>query len=337
MNRRMMPILCALSIACAGRQATRASESLFASPAAELAQELAPDLYAQAQAASALADEAERRKDDGAADDYRTESRLWLAAAIAEAERVQLDRGRAEIEHEEERWAKQLARDQEASATVAGDISRYQAQQIALREAERVSALREGAPANPETIEAIVTRVRLNLALAEALGARDGDLSPLRDRAEALARRGAGSARAAEALLRQSEALVGKMRASWPKPPPGASIDLVETASSYGFSADRSAMGVVVRSRRFFGPEGKLSSATLKRFAYLLAGFPHGPVACQVAVPNEQSRAWEARVARLAQAFARGDASGRVSTSVVVTHSLEAGTVQCTFAAYQAP
>lgn len=337
MSRGALLALCALTLACAGRQSTRSSEELFASPAAELAQELAPDLYAEAQAASGLADEAERRKDSGVAADYRTESRLWLAAAIAEAERVQLDRRRAEIEQEEERWAKQLARDQEASATVASDISRYQAQQIALREAERVSALERGASANPETIEAIVTRVRLNLALAEALGASDRDLSPLRDRAEAMARRGAGPASAAEALLRQSEALVGRMRASWPKPPPGASIDLVETASSYGFSADRTALGVVVRSRRFFGARGTLSSATLKRFAYLLAGFPHGPVACQVAVPDEQSRAWEGRVARLADAFARSDGGGRVSTGVVVTDSLEAGTVQCTFAAYQAP
>lgn len=337
MRRGALALSCLLLAGCAGRQVTRASESLFATPAAELARELAPDLYEEARAASTLADEAHRRKDEPAADDYRTESRLWLAAAVAEAQRVQLDRQRTEIELEEERWAKQLARDQRAAAVVASDISRYQAQGIALREAERISAFRQGAAADPETIEAIVTRVRLNLALAEALGASDRDLSPLRDRVEAMARRGAASASAAEALLRRSETLVGAMRASWPKPPPGASIDLVETASTYGFSADRTPMGVVVRSRRFFGVAGEVAAPMLESFADLLAGFPHGPVACQVAVPNEPNRMWEGRVAHLAEAFARSDPSGRVSTSMVATKSLQAGTVQCTFVAYREP
>jgi hypothetical protein len=329
--------VCGLAMACAGRQTMQTSEALFSTPAAELARELAPDLYEEARAARELAAEAQRRKDDRAADDYRTESRLWLAAAVAEAERVQLDRRREELELQEERWAKQLSRDQEASAVVAGDISRYQAQAVALREAERISALREGAQASPETIEAIVTRVRLNLALAEALGATDADLGPLRDRAEAVARGDAGAASQAEALLRQSEILLGKMRSNWPEPPPGASIDLVETATASGFSADRTAAGVVVRSTRFFRPDGRISSDALSAFAALRIGFPHGPVGCQVAVPTDPSPAWGARVERLAERLAQIEGGGRVSTSMVVTQSLRAGTVQCTFAAYGQP
>ena len=334
---RLAPVLaCWLAIACAGRQATRSSESLFASPGAELAKELAPDLYEEAKVADGLADEAQRHKDDRAADDYRTQSRLWLAAAVAEAERVQLDRHRDELEREEERWAKQLARDQEASAVVANDISRYQAQAVALREAERISAFRQGAQASPETIEAIVTRVRLNLALAEALGAPDEDLSRLRDRAEAMARRQAGSASSAEALLRDTEALLGKTRANWPKPPPGASIDLVETASTSGFSADRTPMGVVVRSKRFFRSDGSVSTDAVNRFGGLLTAFPHGPVSCQVAVPS-QSRLWGGRVAKLADRLARTHKDRQIYTSLVMTNSLDAGTVQCTFAAYREP
>ena len=114
---------------------------------------------------------------------------LWLAAAVAEAERVQLDQRRAELQREEERWAKQLARDQEASAVVARDISRYEARAVALREAERLSTLSEGPTLSDATLDAILTRVRLNLALAEALGATDAQLSPLRDRAEVIARK----------------------------------------------------------------------------------------------------------------------------------------------------
>ena len=333
--RAVLIISCVAGLACAAQQTTRTSDSLFASPAAELAREHAPDLYDQAQTAWADADEAKRRKDDQAADDQRTEARLWLAAAIAEAERVQLDRRRAELQREEERWAKQLARDQEASAVVARDISRYEARAVALHEAERLSALSEGPTLSDATLDAILTRVRLNLALAEALGAHDEQLLPLRERADVIARRRPHSANAAEALLLKTEALIGEMRAQWPEPRPGASTELVETALVTGFAADRLGGGVVIRSERFFTSSGQVSSATVKRFHGLLAAFPHGPVACQVAVPELRSRVWARRVALLVERLRRMDDPARVSTGMVVTQSLSAGAVQCTFAAYR--
>ncbi len=333
----LLPFLCVAALACAGQQATRGSESLFASPGAELARDEAPDLFVQAEAAWAKAEEAGRKKNDGAADDHRTEARLWLAAAIAEAERIQLDRQREELQLEEERWAKQLTRDQEASAVVARDISRYEAQAVALAEAERVASLSERATVDDATLDAVLTRIRLNLALAEALGAPYDALSALRDRADVLARRRPSSAKIAEDLLLKTEALLGETRAQWPEPLPGASTELVETAAVTGFEADRMGTGVVVRSARFFTSRGQVSAATVKRFHGLLAAFPHGPVACQVAVPEPQSRVWSRRVAQLVEHLRRMDGPARVSTSMVLTRSLGAGSVQCTFAAYRAP
>lgn len=328
---------CVLSIACAGSQSARTSEALFESPAAELAHRHAPDLYAQATRAWADAEEADRHRDEQAAADRRTEARLWLAAAIAEAERVQLDRRRAELRAEEERWAKQLARDQNAAAVVAEDISRYEARAVALREAERLSNLSEERSVSDVTLDAVLNRVRLNLALAEALGASEPDLRRLRERTELVARTRPGSARVAEDLLLKSEALIGKMRAQWPEPQPGASIELVETARVTGFSADRLGGAVVVRSERFFTPGGQVSNATVKRFLGLLAAFPQGPVACQVAVPELRSRVWAQRVAQLVQRLRRTDEPARISTSMLATESFRAGTVQCTFASYREP
>lgn len=337
MLRALSIVSCAAGLACAAHQTARTSDSLFASPAAEHAREHAPDLYDQAQTAWAEADDAERRKDDQAADDHRTEARLWLSAAVAEAERVQLDRRRAELQREEERWARQLARDQEASAMVARDISRYEARAVALREAQRLATLSEHSTASPATIGALLTRVRLNLALAEALGATDEQLMPLRERVDVIARRRPASAKAAEALLLKTEALIGEMRAQWPEPRPGASTELVETALVTGFAADRTGSGVLIRSERFFTSGGQVSSATVKRFQGLLAAFPHGPVACQVAVPELRNRVWARRVAQLIERLRRMDDPSRVSTSMVVTQSLRAGAVQCTFAAYREP
>jgi hypothetical protein len=335
MLRAVLMVSCALGVACAAQQAGRTSDSPFASPEAEHAKEHAPDLYEQARVAWAEADAAQRHRDDLAADDQRHEARLWLGAAVAEAERVQLDQRRAELQREEERWAKQLARDQEASAVVARDISRYEARAVALHEAERLTAVGDGPTVDEGTLDAILTRARLNVALAEALGATDEQLRPLRDRADGLARRRPSSAKAAEALLLKSEALIGSIRAQWPEPRPGASTELVETALVTGFAADRVGTGVLVRSERFFTSTGQVSSATVKRFHGLIAAFPHGPVACQVAVPELRSRVWARRVALLVERLRRMDDPGRVSTGMVVTQSLPAGAVQCTFAAYR--
>lgn len=335
--REILLLSCVASAACAGQQATRASDALFETSAAELARDYAPDLYNQAETAWVQAGEAQRRKDAQAADDHRTEARLWLAAAVTEAERVQLGRRREELRAEEERWAKQLARDQKASALVAHDISRYEARAVALREANRLAALTESRTVSDETLDAVLTRVRLNLALAKALGAGDGQLALLRERADLVALRRPDSAKAAEALLLDSEALIGQMRGQWPEPRPGASIELVETALRIGFSADRLGTGVLIRSERFFKSDGQVSNASVKRFHGLLTAFPHGPVACQVAVPELHSRVWARRVAQLVERLRRMEEPGRVSTSMVVDESRGAGTVQCTFAAYREP
>ena len=328
--------LCFVLTACAAQQTPSRSDSLFASPAAELGKELAPDLHRNAEIAWSAAGQADGDGDPQAADDLRTEARLWLAAAAAEAERVELGRRRIELQAEEERWAKQLARDQAAAGVVAQDISRYEARAVALKEAERLSPASDGGSSG-EIVAALLTRVRLNLALAEALGADEGALHPLEERADLIEREHPRSAKRAETLLIETEALIGDMRARWPKPLPGAAAELIETALVTGFSADRINTGVIVRSERFFTASGQVSSATVKRFHGLLRAFPHGPVACQVAVPELRTRVWARRVASLVERFGRMDDPSRVSTGMVVTDAFGAGTVQCTFAAYRGP
>jgi hypothetical protein len=337
MSIRFLAACCALWLGCAGQQSTRSFDSSFETPAAERAKELAPDLYIRAELASTRAEQARGRKDGEIAEDYRMQAQLWLAAAVSEAERIELSRRLDELRREEERWAKQLARDQEASVVVATDISRYRARAVALREAERVASLSEERTTDDATLDAVLTRVRLNLALAEALGASEAELRSLYSRADTMARTRPKSTKSAEALLLDTEALIGEMRSRWPSPRPGASTELVETAHATGFAADRAGTGVVVRSQRFFTSGGDVSSATVKRFAGLLAAFPHGPVACQVSVREPESAVWSRRVAQLIDRLQRIDERSRVSVSMIAADSLGAGDVQCTFAAYVEP
>jgi len=145
------------------------------------------------------------------------------------------------------------------------------------------------------------------------------------------------SARSVEALLLSSEELLGEIRRDWPEPRPGSSTELVQTAVVLGFVADRAGTGVVIRSERFFSSSGQVSDATVKRFHGLVAAFPHGPVACQVVVPELRGEAWTRRVAMLVARLRSIDDPARVSASMVTTDSLGAGAVQCTFAAYREP
>jgi len=322
---------------CAAQQSARTSDALFGSPVAALARDYAPDLYAQAEIAWEKAESALRRKDQNAADEHLTEARLWLAAGAVEAERIQLDRELAALQVEEERWAKQLGRDQEASAVVARDISRFEARAVALREAERISAIEGSSVISGASLEAVLTRVRFNLTLAEALGAPEARILPLRERVGTIAGKRSESARSVEALLLSSEELLGEIRMDWPEPRPGSSTELVQTAVVLGFVADRAGTGVVIRSERFFSSSGQVLDTTVKRFHGLVAAFPHGPVACQVAVSELGSGAWTRRAAILVARLRSIDDPARVSASMVTTDFLRAGTVQCTLAAYREP
>ncbi|MEM7139278.1 MAG: hypothetical protein AAF500_22090 [Myxococcota bacterium] len=335
-SRSFLASLPLVLLSCGAQQSARTTAALFDSPAAAHAKTLAPDLHRRAEAAWEASDVAERDGDSDAASDLQTEARLWLAAAATEAERIEIDRQRLALQAEEERWATRLGRDQEATAVVAQDISRYQARAVALREAERLSPPREG-DSKEVIVGAILTRVRLNLALAEALGAPPDELEPRDAEAAFIEREYPTSASRAERLLLDTEALVGAMRAKWPQPLPGAATELVQTALAMGFEADRAPTGAIVRSGRFFSSAGRVSAGTVQRFSGLMSAFPHGPVACQVAVPAHARRAWPQRVAALVERFQRGEERGRVSTGMVVTDALPAGTVQCTFAAYGAP
>lgn len=337
--RQHLPALvaCVAAMACAAQQTPRTSDEIFASPAAEAARQHAPDLYGRAKSAWASADEAQRRKDRPAADDYRAEARLWLAAAMTEADRIQMELRRAEVQSEEERWAIQLARDQEASAAVARDISSSQAKAVARKEAERLTGLQQKSFVSGETLDAVLARVRLNLALAEAIGATDAQLLPLRERVELITRKKVVPAEMAEELLSNSEELIGEIQAQWPEPGPGAATELVETAMVKGFAADRLPTGVLIRSDRFFTSAGQVSNATVKRFQELVSGFPHGPIACQVSVPERQSPDWARRTARLIERLRRVDDRRRIAISMAVVKSLSIGVVQCTFAAYREP
>lgn len=315
----------------ASRQASETAQLLLSSPSAELAQALAPDLYTNAKLAFAAADEAARDDHEQAAEDLRTEGRLWLAAAITEAERLQLDQKRLELQDDEEKWGKRLARDRSATDEVAQDIARQEASALALEEAERLSMARVEKGGSPELFDALMFRLRTELAVAAAFGAPAEELSALQRERAALEGSANKPARAAEALLAETSALVGRMRATAPQPAPGASTELLDAALVAGFEADQDAAGTVLRSDRIVSASGTLSTQHLERMRALLDAFPHGPVLCQLAAPAPSAR-WEKAVAKLSNALSQS--RDGVSVDASPLGGTATGTLQCRFPAY---
>lgn len=323
-----------LLAACGAQQTKQTSELLFDSAAADQAREHAPDLYANAKAAWSEYEKAtaEGRED---ASELRTVARLWFAAAVTEAERVELERRRLVVQQKEERWGKQLARDRDAAAEVARQIALREARQIALKEAALLSS-RDEPPASEEVFEALLTRFRFELALARALGAPSREVEQLQREAAALDDSPWKSAAAADRLLSRASALVGETRKATALPRPGAAPELVEAAEVSGFSANQTRSGVIVRSDAFFRPDGAISMRPVQRMRTLVDSFPHGPVVCQIVVPNPESRAWSRRSQKLAEVLTITEDAARVSAQPIPSSALPPGTTQCTFVGYGA-
>lgn len=323
-----------LAAACGGQQTRQTSELLFDSPVADQAREHAPDLYANARKAWS---EYEKATAEGRADaaDLRTVARLWFAAAVTEAERVELERRRFVVQQEEERWGKQLARDRDAAAEVARQIALREAQEIALKEAALLSS-RDEQPGSEEVFDALRTRFRFELALARALGAPSREVERLEREAEALDNSPWKSAAAADRLLSEASVLVGEARKATALPRPGAAAELVESAEASGFSADQTRSGVIVRSDAFFRSDGAISMRRVQSMKTLVGSFPHGAVVCQIVVPNQESRAWSRRSQKLAELLTVTEDAARVSVRSIASSALPPGTTQCTFVGYGA-
>ena len=87
---RAAPLLLTVAVACAAPAANPSGPGdPFTAAAALEAAERAPDFFARAERARADAD---RASGAAAAADHRTRARLLLEAAIAEAQRIELDR-----------------------------------------------------------------------------------------------------------------------------------------------------------------------------------------------------------------------------------------------------
>jgi hypothetical protein len=157
-------------------------EARFAEPDARRARAEAPDLHARAE--RAWRDARSTRNDAATRADHQTRARLLLDAAVAEADRIELDRVAAAAEARYASAIEARADVERQAFDVSREIAREQAARVARAEAERASRRDEidrtsrGRPKEREVMRAQLAeqlrrRALLTLAAATALGLSD--------------------------------------------------------------------------------------------------------------------------------------------------------------------
>ena len=296
-----------LGPACGGATASRGEldNERFTSSDAERARRLAPDLVARAEQQRAEATRLLEAGEPLVWQDHATAARLWLDAAIVEAQRVELEERRLSLEAETEQADESFARLTAERRELEAEARRQQAAEVARQVAERVLA--DGGPdgqgrrtpsaeTRRQAIDVLSTRARLLLAAAQAMGATPTAVAPIEQLlAQAVAQRGVpGQALVlADRALQQSQLLLGQVRRNRPGATPEETATLVAEARELGWSAEHLERGLTVRMRS--------TPPSLVRVASLIQAHPHGPVGMQTYAPAARADAARARAQRIIQ------------------------------------
>jgi len=177
----------------------------------ERVRKLAPDFLARAERAAVRARGAQAAG-TAAAKDYESIAGLLLAAAAAEADRIELERTLLAQSLERDDLARAAAAERRLQLVLDAELRRARAARVALAADDRAvpsSAVRAGsdASAQPSAAGLLRDRARSLLAAARALGADRGRL----EQAEGLLAT-ATSERAAREALREAERLIPAQR-----------------------------------------------------------------------------------------------------------------------------
>jgi colicin import membrane protein len=324
----------------------------FAQTDAQHARELAPDLYARAERAW---QDAKRATEPDAALDHETRARLLLAAAVAEAERIVLDRAASAAEA---RYTEALEQRAELERTrveleqaAARDRAALDARAEAARVFQRAEPAQRGAHGAAERdaqrasdAEVVRRHALLMLAAADALGLsgeRSNQLALTIAAAEHAAN-GAAALEAAHAALAAVERALGDARKARGAIPTQAEIAaLVALAQERGLEAQASPQGVVVALDGVFATGSAQLTAVgrpkLDQAAALARAHPHGSI--EIVVPAGAHAAGArsiagARAERIARILRTATDPARLQAQFPTAIERSADHVQLVFAAY---
>jgi hypothetical protein len=356
MNARAMLASLLLLAACAHGAAgtattTDALAPRFADASAQRAKQDAPDFYARAERAY---QDARNASDADARGDHTTRARILLDAAIAEADRIALDRAatasdtRAEqavlqrAELERQRLELEQAIKRELAAASAREEAARAFQQSALDEQARPGRAKEADANRDQASRFVRDRATLTLAAAIALG-----LDPVRGDALAGAIAAAEHAAtpaarmyAAQRALTDAERALGEARKAHAASPEETAA-LIALAKERGLAPEPLPRGIAFDLDAAFAAGSAVPNAAGKHMlaglATVASAHPHGPIQIEaLAAPTAPAGVQRAATTRAEQIKA-ALAAATDATRLVLVPAADATTAphaRVVFAAY---
>ncbi|HEX6242097.1 MAG TPA: hypothetical protein VFZ61_14405 [Polyangiales bacterium] len=277
------------------RSVVKLSEERLARARELGAETRAPLAYQRFQAARQNAEST--RGDPAARSDYASEARLWLEAAVAQAERARFSEQRLVLEQECARLDAELLtlerareeRDDQRELAAAAAVAQLEAERALARAADApAQRVRLSAAETREAARALLQRAELvELALpAEAdAGGRNELAAALKEARAQLAKAPDRALLAADRALFRALALLAPLRASDPQPSSQSKASLLEALTLLGTKPVRTELGL---SATFAGPDAH-APRTLERLCSVVGAYPAGSV--QLALPARAAAA----------------------------------------------
>lgn len=311
-SRALVPIALLALAGCAAMQqraVLRFSEERLARARALHAEERAPVSFqrfvaARERAQAAAPESAERA-------DYVSEARLWLEAAVDEAERIEISQKRLEREREIASWDEAFLKAERAQNALEDQRAREAAAVIAREEAQRALARAALLPAQRGKLSAndseraalsLLQRAELvALALpAETDAQALGQLTALLKEARTQLKKAPEQALTlADQALFRGLSLLGTLRALGPVPSPESQASLVEALQLIGAQPTRNERGLSAS----LPASGAGETRQLERLCTLASAYPVGLVQVILAGRTDQADA----VRRLAERGCTGE------------------------------
>lgn len=288
------------------RSRSEVSTAMFSTKAARRAETMVPDLHSQAKQAHQAAQQAHVAGDGAAAADHETRARLWLAAAVVEAERIEIERRRLRVlrqseefaglaQHmEQSRWDADDEAEREAAAKIATQEAERAYAEAARAESKRASRGKKGGKGAGETYRQaqrfFAERARLLAAAATAMGASVHEADAVAESARrAESKKDESGLEEALRAYQRAQVLLGRVRAQRARPTLDEAAALRREAKEARFQVEQYDEGLVVRIPSLWRG-GALDRESVRRMASLILAHPHGLVRLALGAEGGASR-----------------------------------------------
>lgn len=299
----------------------------FAVPKVIAARRVAPDLYVMAVESRRLAEAAQGRGERDAAVEYIQATRWFLAAAVAEADRVTLEKQRLEGEQRIRHAHEAAQRDSDRARDLREEIQLLAAERVASEESERAREVAESEEAKRHSRDAertkqiqdasrfYIRRARLVLAAAISMKAPEARVAKVQSALEEAEKHlGASTAlQKSDEALREARLLLGELRRhAHDAPTPDQVASLVTEAKELGFAVTSTDGGIAVRVLAFERPSStRPQDAKMTKLASLLAAFPQGKIRLLLSDPAKRNGVAQRRLQSTVEMLGRYGVEGQ--------------------------